>query len=368
VAPVNPPAWQQAGSYPARLDRLTIAGLLTPAASVGPITARSGVRPNATGSAMGVIQRTPADMFVTVNPGVCFIGAASAVGGAYECHNDATYDVLLASANATLPRKDLVVARIYDAFDDVGSRNEYAIEAITGTPNSAPVVPATPAGALALAQVTVPAAATAIATANIADVRQYTTGLGGLLPVVSQADRDALSAYGGLAVWRADAAPQRMEAWDSVRAAWTPVSPAYPSVAVHREGGLSLTGTSPTPIPWDRDDWQDNVAANAMHNTASNQTRLVAPMAGKYTVTSAVQFANNVSAPFMTIALNVNGTQTRVALAGGTANKTNGIFISAPLKLNANDYVEVVASSTVSGHTITAGITTTYAMMALSSL
>jgi hypothetical protein len=153
---------------------------------------------------MGVFQRTSPDMFVTVNAGIAFIAAASAVGGVYTCHNDAPFDVLLATAHASLPRRDLVVARVYDAYDDVGSRNEWAIECITGTPDAIPVTPTTPTGATALAQVTVPAGATSIVTANIADVRQYTTALGGTLPVASQAQRDAVAPYVGMKVFRLD--------------------------------------------------------------------------------------------------------------------------------------------------------------------
>jgi hypothetical protein len=204
MAPVNPPSWQQTGSYPARLDRLTIAGLLTPAASVGPIAARSGVRPAATGAAMGVIQRSPADMLVTVNPGTVFIAAVSPVGGVYVCHNDDIFDVTIAAADPTLPRKDLVIARVYDAVDDVGSRNEWAIEPVKGTANAVPVAPAAPAGAVVLAQITVPAGVTSIVTANITDVRPYTVALGGVLPVSGQTQRDAIAASVGLKVYRLD--------------------------------------------------------------------------------------------------------------------------------------------------------------------
>lgn len=205
MAPVNPPAWQQAGSYPARLDRLTIAGLLTPNYSKGPLVGRSGVKPTGGYTGLQAGPRSPADMYVTVQPGSCFIAATSVLGGSYECHNDGSYDVLISAAHATLSRADLVVARVYDAIDDAGSRNEFAIEVITGTPAVTPVLPSAPLGSIPLASVNVPPGAVSLPAANIADMRQYAVALGGVLPVASQNQRDAITQpYAGMQIYRRD--------------------------------------------------------------------------------------------------------------------------------------------------------------------
>jgi hypothetical protein len=184
MAPLNPPIWLQAGTYPARYDRLAVASLLAPLHGTGPLAIRPGVRPTPSNAGLQVTQRSTPAMFVTVAAGSCYIQSASVTGGAYIVHNDAAYDVAITTAHATLPRKDLIVARIYDA-EVSGALNQCAIEAIAGTPAGSPATPATPSGAIALAVVTVNAAATTIVNANIADSRSYTAALGGAIPAPS---------------------------------------------------------------------------------------------------------------------------------------------------------------------------------------
>lgn len=203
MAPLSPPSWQQAGTYPARLDRLTLAGLMAPHAGAGPLVARSGVKPSPSAASMQVTQRTTPDMWVTVGAGSCYIAATSIVGGSYECFNDAGYDVQIAASNPSLPRRDLVVARVYDAVDDTGSVNEFAIEVITGTAAASPARPATPSAAIALAEVLVPAASNSVVNANITDLRQWVTAVGGVLPVNGTSDLP-VSPYKGMAIYRRD--------------------------------------------------------------------------------------------------------------------------------------------------------------------
>lgn len=202
MAPLNPPAWQQAGTYPARLDRLTMAGLLAPHNSAGPLVARSGVKPSPSNSGMQVLQRATPDKFVTVGAGTCFVAATSAIGGSYECVNDAAYDVQIADAHATLNRRDLVVARVYDALDDVGSTNLWAIEPVQGTPAASPARPATPNACVVLAEVLVPGGSSSVVNANVTDMRTYVTALGGVLPV-GASDVPA-SPYSGMPIYRRD--------------------------------------------------------------------------------------------------------------------------------------------------------------------
>uniref|UniRef100_UPI003F493587 hypothetical protein n=1 Tax=Nonomuraea sp. CA-251285 TaxID=3240002 RepID=UPI003F493587 len=182
MATLNPPIWLQAGTYPARYDRLAVATLNTPAPAVGALAARAGVRPGG----LTVTQRATPAMFVTVAAGSAIVQSSSATGGAYICHNDASVDVAIATAHATLGRRDLIIARVYDA-EVSGSANEWRVESVTGTPAGSPTVPATPSGAIALASVQVNAAATTITNANITDVRAYASTLGGIPPATSGA-------------------------------------------------------------------------------------------------------------------------------------------------------------------------------------
>jgi hypothetical protein len=140
--------------------------------------------------------------------------------------------------------------------------------------------------------------------------------------------------------------------------------PALPSLSVYRSAALSLTTTSLTVLGWDAEDHQDNVSANAMHNTASNNSRLIAPIAGKYDVRATVQVASNAAAPYLTIQVRLNGTTVlRARATNGVASQVNSVDIAARLKLSANDYVEVLVSSTVSGQALTVGSSTCFASL-----
>lgn len=219
MAPVNPPAWLQAGTYPARLDRLTLGGLMHPG-SGGALVGRGGVKPISGSTGLRVIQRPTPDMQVRVQPGTCYVPATSTLGGVYICHNDADYDVQLDPAHATLPRKDLVYARVADAADDTGAANEFQIDRVTGTPASSPVRPAAPTQAVLLGEVAVAAADSSIVTADITDLRTYSTPLGGLLPVRSAADIPA-DPYPGMSIYRLDMTPPVQQIWDGT--AWRTV-------------------------------------------------------------------------------------------------------------------------------------------------
>jgi hypothetical protein len=141
-----------------------------------------------------------------------------------------------------------------------------------------------------------------------------------------------------------------------------------PSLSVYRSAALSLTGTSLTTVSWDAEEWQDNVATNAMHNTASNSSRLIAPTAGKYDLCACLQVVSNASAPYLTIQVKKNGTTVlRTKSMTGTVSQVNSVDINTRLKLSANDYVEILVSSTVSGQALTVGSSTCFASLAFAS-
>lgn len=202
MAPVNPPSYLEAGQYSARLDRITLGALLTPRSTTA-VSPRPGVLPGRnTSEELAVHQRATPDMWVTVDPGQCVVQAAASGGGAYFCTNDAGYDVQLAAAHASLPRKDLIVARLWDAIDDTGSANEWTLEPVTGTAAASPAAPTVPSNALNLYEVTVAANATAITNANLTDRRIRTVARGGVLPVTST--MLPTSPYPGMVVYAID--------------------------------------------------------------------------------------------------------------------------------------------------------------------
>ena len=110
-----------------------------------------------------------AGLTVNVAAGACWIkGDVSTLQPLYRCISDGVKTLTLAGAHASLARIDLVVADVRDsAFS--GSNKDWRIYAITGTPDAAPVAPALPASAIALA--TVPVAAAASVPGTITDQR-----------------------------------------------------------------------------------------------------------------------------------------------------------------------------------------------------
>ena len=137
------PLWQQAGDYPAQLDRGLIAALW-------PL---GGVL----GGAVTVLTNT---MNVSVAAGSAAVPLQTGQGTAL-CRWDAPEVVTLAAAPGTgTSRIDLIIAQVRDNAIDSGANNDFIISAITGTAAASnPAVPATPANALAIATVSVAGAA-----------------------------------------------------------------------------------------------------------------------------------------------------------------------------------------------------------------
>src|SRR5919206_2136369 len=127
----------QAGSYPARVDRLVLAGLLGyPGFAVDeatPLRPRQGVRPSYQNQQLKVRAAATPNMTVIVSAGYCYIENHDIAGyGAYVCVNDADYTVTVpAAGGAGQFRRDTIVASVYDA-ETAGSTSEFRIELIQG--------------------------------------------------------------------------------------------------------------------------------------------------------------------------------------------------------------------------------------------
>lgn len=122
MAEINPPPWMQAGSYPARTDRLGVisAGLSYPGFSTDeatPLRIRQGVKPSYQNYQLKVRAAATPNMTVIVSAGFCWVDNHDVGGyGAYCCVNDADKVLTIAPAGAAGQyRKDTVVASVYDA-------------------------------------------------------------------------------------------------------------------------------------------------------------------------------------------------------------------------------------------------------------
>ncbi|HEY1668503.1 MAG TPA: hypothetical protein VGG54_22660 [Trebonia sp.] len=199
MAEVNPPAYEQAGTYSADQDRMAYMAMMTPDLSSGPFVPLGGVRPG--GSMMVTAQSSP-NMSVSVASGTAFVPASIEGNAGWTCHNNGARSVTIAPASAANPRIDLIIAHVYDATDDTGSLSEWQLEAVEGTPASSPAVPPLPTNAILLAEVLVPQAASSITSGDIAEKTSATVALGGVLPATSQTLPG--NPYPGMAVYCAD--------------------------------------------------------------------------------------------------------------------------------------------------------------------
>ena len=136
---------------------------------------------------------TPTDLLVTqraagVNMSVdvatgqvAVPGSEATYQGAYFVENRGAVNVTIATADATNPRRDLIIVRVRDA--QYSGSDGVTIEAVQGTPAGSPADPSLPTGnCFVLARVAVAAGATSITNANVTDLRgSYDSSQYGLL-------------------------------------------------------------------------------------------------------------------------------------------------------------------------------------------
>ncbi|MGC5664921.1 hypothetical protein ACN261_31525 [Micromonospora sp. WMMD723] len=160
--------------------------------------ARQGVRPGGP-----ALQVTLAVSTITVATGcACVDPGLSTAQGPYWVALPAAETHTLAAANATNPRKDIVILRVYDNDEDSSGLRTARSEYLVGVAGASPSEPAVPAGAVRLATIDVPQSGGGAAV--VTDRRPWTVAAGGILPVANQAARDALSPYDGQYVHRLD--------------------------------------------------------------------------------------------------------------------------------------------------------------------
>lgn len=147
------PLWQQAGVYPASLDRQLLQ-------TIWPNGGTSGAVP-------AVVANT---MDVNIPVGRVVVPLTAGQGDAL-CVWDAAEVVTLAAASAQ-PRIDLIVLQVRDNALDAGPNNDFLFTSVMGTPAASnPAVPATPANAYAMAHVLVPANAANLNGATLTNLR-----------------------------------------------------------------------------------------------------------------------------------------------------------------------------------------------------
>lgn len=140
------------------------------------LAAYAGLRGGIVAAAdLAVVENGTPNMTVNVAGGQVIIpGTEGSFQGSYVIENRGTLNVAIAAADATNPRKDLIVAKVQDAAYS-GASNVASIVVVTGTPAGSPAEPAVPNNAWVLAMIDVPALDTTITNSQITDRRASTT-------------------------------------------------------------------------------------------------------------------------------------------------------------------------------------------------
>lgn len=196
--------------------RQALGGLFYKGRAASPDTGRFGARP-------GIIPNNSTNELsisgftVTVNDTNCTLNpvAGGTTGGPYLCAIPGTA-LTVTAAHATLPRKDIVIARMRDTQEDSTGFILADAYILDGTAAGVPVAPNAPSGECYWATIDVPAQGGGNPTLTYDP--EYTVAAGGILPVATtaklpaawrregvyadQADTDALMRFSGSA-WQA---------------------------------------------------------------------------------------------------------------------------------------------------------------------
>ena len=332
-------------SHNATVARNALAAIMgAPAAALtagSSITTAGGSHGVVGGSDLAVTQNGTPNMSVNVAAGRAIIRGtetASALQGAYTFINDGTVNLTIAAADATNPRRDLVVAQVRDA-NYAGASNDARLAVITGTPAGVPADPAVPNSCIVLARVAVAAAATSILTANITDLRTFATAVGGVQRCLSTGRPTGASLYEGLYIDEADT--DRLMRYDG--SAWTIAGGRRPRVTVTRSAGQVLSTGVNTAITWDT----ESVDTDGIHSTSSNTSRLTVPagLAGMWAIGYVIEWSSPAAAGQRVCWVSINGaTGTRLAYSASptvATTDTPALTGFCLLPLAVGDYVEV---------------------------
>jgi len=153
-----------------------------------------------------VVQRAAgANMSVDVGGGQAYIdGTEGATQAMYSVTSTSTVvNLAVAASSPTLPRIDIVVAKVQDQFYS-GGTNAWSLAVVTGTPAASPVAPAAPANSLILANIAVAANATTVVNANITDKRPLAHGSMYTGPFVCTSATRPANPWQGMEIYETD--------------------------------------------------------------------------------------------------------------------------------------------------------------------
>lgn len=353
----------------------------------GALTGESGVRPG------GAALSSDTAMVATISPFTAWIQGSGSTQGGYAFVSDDEEDITFDAGEAGNARIDRIIARVYDDVYDASGFTMGSVEYLKGQSGGA--ANSVPSNAILLYEISVPAGASAGGTpinfANAVDKRTFTAANGGILPVGSATDRDALTnLYDGKVIWRYDR--DWLECHDGSN--WKVISPPIVStignaslitsprtgqlLTVSGDGSVyirydnawkqllqgpdaprigevifrarstasfTFSDGSPETIPFSSEEWD----TYGIHSTSSNTSRLKPVYPGKYRFTGGVAFQSNPTgsreAMFYLNGSPIAGSSGRVQ---APSISTAGATVARPTTVQMNgttDYVELVGAA-----------------------
>lgn len=295
-------------AYPAQDERRIHGAFL---AAGGSIRGRAGRRPGP-GLTLTVGGSPEA---ATLTAGVGVVNTATDSDGSYPFAIPASASKNLAARpSAGTSRIDLVVVRILDAdIPALGTAlKELNMEIVTGTAGASPVAPAVPAGAVALFQLTVPATG----SVAVQDVSTFSVAAGGILPVRTTAERNALIPYAGLMVFNMQTI--QFESYNGTTWMDGAATGPVPHLVRNRSVDAGLPPAAWTTLSLDQSD-----QADARFSYSAGV--ITVPQAGVYSISAGIGWAGT-SGGRRGVRVIHNGTNVRqnmAYLAGGSSIQIN---------------------------------------------
>lgn len=239
MAVSTPPAYIQAGTYPASLDRLHqhSCRFLPTTANTTDVAARSGILGGQSGRQAN-FNMTNWD--VTIGRFVAIIeNTFTTNGGDYSVFNDTSQVLTVAASSPTTNRIDIIGVRVQDAFYS-GAVNSADLVVVQGTPSAGtPADPALPNSFMPIVRVTVNAGTS---TGILADMRKRTAAMGAVYSPFTGQLGDNGTMVGEVQILAASASyPARLRIWDGTT--WRGVTPfAFDKPAQTGSGSLGVGG------------------------------------------------------------------------------------------------------------------------------
>lgn len=149
-----------------------------------------------------------------------FSGQSSTAQGPWVGANDATVNVVTDAAPGSNSRYDIICVRQHLVAGDGGVDSDVELEFFVeqGVVAASPSVPATPSGAVKLAEALITAGMVATNTATITQKFDWTVARGGVLPIFSAAQLASLTPHEGQVIYDDTVTPPRLKVWNG--SAW----------------------------------------------------------------------------------------------------------------------------------------------------